>query len=291
MMKTLPLKKMIAGALLASSSLLILPLAAANVAVSWGPSPNYVGGHTNGAGLAGGLVPFSDTVARNPGAPYPNGQSSGTYYGGAISDNAGGITVWRISNGASGGNDAISFGSPLNGTPATPERATALYVWKKEDFLSGFNTRTTTITSLTATLQHTGSGSLLTGNARWVVVVDGSYYVSDAFATTTSQAQYTLSALDSVGWFNLIPSTSLSTIGTQWATPDFSNVTGVGLWYQLTGVGSIATAAGSIYQFEAGAIAIPEPAHVALVAGALASGLMLFARRKKQRAFLSCSKK
>lgn len=275
-MKTNPIKSLITGTLLASAFLFPQSAtAAADTIVSWGLSPNYVGGHTNGVGLASGAVTFSDTVARSPGLPYPNGEASGLFYGGAISTNASGITVWRISNGASGANDSITFAGPLS----AGEQSTALYLWKKDDFLASYDIRAANITSFSATLQHTGSGSLMTGSARWVVQVGGAYYVSAAFATTTASTQYTLSDPSSVSWFSLNPSVSLSAIGAQWDSPDFSNVSGVGLWYQLSASGTVATAAGSISQFEV--TAIPEPSSAALLLGGLAAGTVLVARSRR----------
>lgn len=274
-MKITPLQTLFHGALLASAFLFVQSATAADTIVSWGPSPGYVGGHTNTVGLVSGAVSFSDTIARSPGAPYPNGESSGTFYGGAISTNASGITIWRITNGATSTNDSITFGGPM----AASETLTSLYVWKKADFLAGYHTQASNITSFGTTLQHTGSGSLLAGSARWVVQVEGAYYVSAAFSTTTTATQYTLSDLSSVSWFSINPSVSLTTIGAQWNSPDFSDVSSVGLWWQLSATGSVATAAGNISEFNV--TAIPEPSSVALLAGGLAAGIALMTRPKK----------
>ncbi|RRJ95580.1 PEP-CTERM sorting domain-containing protein [Opitutaceae bacterium TAV4] len=279
--KTLVLS--IAGVLLAAISHFAptTARAASDTIVAWGPSKDYVGGHTNGVGLSNGVVAFSDTVARNPGNPYPGGQPSGTYYGGAASTNASGITVWRILNGGEG-NDAINFAGPL----VSGETLTALFLWGKNDFLGGYNAdaKNARLTAFNATINHAGSGTLLnTSVARWVVQVSpGTYYVSDAFTTTTIVTTYSLSNPESVNWFKLEPGTSLTAIGAKWAEPDFSNVTAVGLWWQLKALGTVAAAEGRITAFSATATStIPEPSSYALLAtGLIVSATLLIRRRK-----------
>lgn len=271
------------GAILFAASLLFSHAAvlADDAVVAWGPSPNYVTGHTNAIGLSDGAVSFSDTSARNPTGIYPGEQPSGTFYGGAVSTNPGGITYWRISNGATGANDTITFCAQL----ASGETATAIHLWNKTDFLAGHNgAQPVKVSSFSATLNHTGANtSTMSGIARWVVRVGNSYYVSDTFATSNvSFSQYSLSDPSSVSWFSLTPSVSLTAIGAQWTSPDFSNVTSVGIWQQLSAKGSVSVAAGNIAAFTVTAAApVPESASVALLAGVLVAGIAVLARRKK----------
>lgn len=270
------MKNIISGAVLAAALFFAPSAFASDTIVAWGPSSNYVGGHTSGVGLSSGAVAFSDTVSRNPTiGNYPNSQSSGTFYGGAASTNASGLTVWRVSNGASGANDAITFAGQLG----TGDTATALYVWKKEDFLASYDIRSAQATAFTTTLQHTGAGATLTGSARWVVKVADAYYVSAAFSTTTAAVQYTLSDPASVSWFSLNPATSLTAVGAQWATPDFSDISGVGIWWQLAATAPVTLAAGNVSEFVV--TAIPEPSSAAFLVGGFIGGVALIARPRR----------
>jgi hypothetical protein len=260
-------------------SLVFVALSAnAQLAVSWGPSNAYVTSHTNSQGLVGGQVVFSDTVAINPVAPYPNGQPSGTYYGGSASTSTSGITYWRILNNIAGNNsnDALSFASDL----APGNNATTIYLWNKADFLNGFDTGSTQITGMSAYAYHTGaSASTLSGSVRWLVKVGSDYYVSEAYATATTLSHYEITDMASVDWFSLTPSTSMTAIGAQWMAPDFSNVEAVGIWQQTLASGTVNAAQGLIGGFEVAAI--PEPGQSALYLTGIVVTLMFIRRRRK----------
>lgn len=244
--------------------------------VTWGPSSAYVGGNTNAAGLSAGVVPFSDTVARNPGPTYPNGQPSGTYYGGASAQNVGGITVWRVLNGASPVLDALNFGATLNNS----ETATGVFLWKQADFLNGLNTGNITLDSSNAfSASLNVSGSSTTGTARWLVQSAGSYYLSASFALTTTATSYSRGNPTSTQWYNYDPVTSMTTVGSEWPIPTFSNITAVGVWIESKYVGGTsATSEGRIYDFTAAAI--PEPGTMGLLAlGGIFVSFMVRRRR------------
>ena len=112
MMNLSLLQSRLSKAVCAASLIFVALSANAQFAVSWGPSNAYVNSHTNSQGLANGEVAFSDTVAINPVAPYPNGQPSGTYYGGSASTSTSGITYWRILNNISSNNSNDAAADP-----------------------------------------------------------------------------------------------------------------------------------------------------------------------------------
>ncbi len=278
-MTNLPILHILPSKILCALSFVIMALGAnAQTIVTWGPSSGYVPSHTNASGLVDGEVAFTDSVPINPPLPYPNGEPSGTFYGGIVSENSGGVTIWRIANNLSsnGGTDAISAaGSLLAG-----ESLTMLYLWNKADFQNGYDVVDAEVTSMAGTFYHTGAGaSTLSGEIRWLVKVDGSYYVSDGLTTATTPQDYELNDMGSVDWYNINPAVSISTIGAQWGSPDFTNVEGVGIWHQLNASGSVGAAQGLVVSLDA--TAIPEPASFSLVfAGFLGVLIVMRLRRK-----------
>lgn len=271
MMNLSLLQSRLSKAVCAASLIFVALSANAQFAVSWGPSDAYVNSHTNAQGLVDGEVAFSDTVAINPVAPYPNSQPSGTYYGGSVSTSTSGITYWRVLNNISGNNnnDALSFASDLT----SGNNATTIYLWNKTDFLNGFNTGSTQVTGMSAYAYHTGaSAATLSGSVRWVVKVGDDYYVSEAYATTTTLDHYEITDMASVDWFSLTPSTSMTAIGAQWMAPDFSNVEAVGIWQQILASGTVNAAQGLIGGFDV--TAIPEPEQGALYFAGVILALM-----------------
>lgn len=225
--------------------------------VTWGPSPDYVGSFTNATGLSGGVVPFSATAVRNPGSPYPNGQPSGTYYGGAQSQNGGGISLWRVGNGSSGSDDFLNFASELD----SGESATAAFLWTQPSFLNGLDTGNISLASsnaFSASLNVTGGASMV-GAARWLIQVNGNYYLSSAFSLGTARTTYSLGNVSTTQWFAYDPATSLTTVGDLWASPEFSSLSAVGVWMQTmnNGASTVAIGEGRLYSFEA--YAVPEP--------------------------------
>ncbi|AHF94120.1 hypothetical protein OPIT5_05995 [Opitutaceae bacterium TAV5] len=273
--------------------LAVAPATHAQAIVQWGPDTNIVTGNPNGVGLANGVVIFSDTVARSP-ASGTNGYNGGTFYGGAESTYTGDTTTdpvratglgwWRILNGSSGANDAIDFGSYTR----SGDTVTAAYIWKKEDFLNGFSSSASvSLTSVSATLYNTSPG-IITGTARWLVNVNGQYYVSEGFGLTGAATTYSLNDLSSVSWYSYAPGTSLTAIGAQWVSPDFSDVSAVGLWMHLenTHATTASSAFGRIESFSATATAIPESSASSMVFAGLALVATIAAclRRNRTRA-------
>jgi hypothetical protein len=116
----------------------------------------------------------------------------------------------------------------------------------------------------------------------YVIQADGNYYLHN-IAYNDSQAGagqghvFTLTDPTAVAWNSFDPTTSLSPIGAA-ATPDFTKVTGIGLWFENERVGS-STSGLSFAVGEITINAIPEPSTFALVGIALGS-LLLFRRRK-----------
>lgn len=242
--------------------------------VAW-ENRDYVSAWTNLSGLVGGTVTFSDTETRSPGSPYPNGKTSGTFYGGASSTSVSGVTEWRIGNNLQVGEVQRDFLNFRSAETLSGDKLTAIYLWKKTDFLNGFDASSNTNTLSFKANVYTAGTSFLSGSARWLVQAsDGNYYVSAAFNTTASPVTRTLDDPFSVTWYSIDPLNSLSTIGSVWTTPTFTNISAVGLWFEVTntrpsGYATAEAMEGRIVSFHVSATAIPEPASAVLIIGIL----------------------
>ncbi|MGE9291262.1 MAG: hypothetical protein ACQKBT_09745 [Puniceicoccales bacterium] len=247
--------------------------ASAQEIVDWDAGDGYVSGWVNGTGLSGGTVPFSDTIARSPSSDY----TGGTYYGGAIGDGTNGIQWWRV------GTANMNFGGY---TQENGDAMTAIYVWNQADFLNGYDTGETTISSFSADLYTSGS-SQSQGYARWLIEVDSAYYVSDSFDVAFSTStEYSLNDLSSVDWYSIDPTTSMTAVGSVWADEDFSNVTAVGLWYQVvderTSVTGSVSGFGNIESFSV--TAIPEPSTSSAIIASIILCTAIGSRRIRRKA-------
>jgi hypothetical protein len=81
---------------------------------------------------------------------------------------------------------------------------------------------------------HTAGAATAKGYARWLIKVsDEHYYVSDSFPLTRTATEYTLDNLSSVSWYEIVPGTSMTSIGKLWTSPEFTSIATVGLWIQL----------------------------------------------------------
>ncbi|MCC5843721.1 MAG: PEP-CTERM sorting domain-containing protein [Verrucomicrobia bacterium] len=116
----------------------------------------------------------------------------------------------------------------------------------------------------------------------YVLQADGNYFLhqiayNDNERGTGQGHLFTLTDPTAVTWNTFDPTVSLSSFGPA-ATPDFTKVTGIGLWFENARDGSATTG----LDFRVGEItfaAIPEPSTLALLGIALGSAV-LFRRRK-----------
>jgi hypothetical protein len=161
-------------------------------------------------------------------------------------------------------------------------------VWIKANFQNGGDSTPVTIDGTASFSINAGIGIADTGKAalRWALVNDGTSYVSEVLSTSFSQGSfstYTSSNLTSLAWYEFTPSADASTAGTlgtiagTTATPDFTDIDGVGFYTASTVAGD--SSALSVQGFTVNATVIPEPSATLLLLSACGALLLLRRRR------------
>ncbi len=238
--------------------------------------------------IAGAAIPFSELLLRSPNNTNDyyaraGAGASTNFYGGAVVDPATHALVsYKVDPSGSG-----SVGDYVNCSAGTSglgqgTNTTAVWVWKKDDFLNQAGAFNVTVTSL---FSYVGLlyGANNAAYTRLLVKQGATYFISQASADGATI--FGSRSLNNVTWYAYDPASSMNVIGSV-ATPAFdavnngiSNVTALGVW--LYGVRDIATANGNgtrLNGLTALGFAIPEPG---MLAGLLLAGLAA-ARRMAQ---------
>ena len=267
------------------SCLLAAALAAATAAapsqgeviVSWGPAGDIVTGNINiSEGKNDTSIDFDAFTSPSSPAYYPNdaGKTPDFYaatvasYGGSVVP----VANWRIDNVSP--RDRVF--SNYNGPSGTNSNNVLEHImlWNKPQFLNGGDGNPADLTGMSLEVD----GNTGTAFARFVVEVnDTTYFASERF-TEASNMTLTASFSDtsSLNWFSYNPEVDFTVFGPAVPSPDFSNVTSVGLYYGNERVGQFNQA--YFYALEATAdVVIPEPASLALVG---LGGLLCLGRRR-----------
>ncbi len=220
---------------------------------------------TNGVGLAGGEVPFSDTMARSPALGGTNnyGGSNPTFYGGVAETGDGAIDQHKFESSDSSYNFRLA-------PAAITDTATGLILWQQADFLSGSggSVSLTSSDSLSVTSRRYGSGYGDT-EVRFVIQEGSTYYISESQGIIpTSYTTYTLADPTAANWFDYDPATSIQAVGGA-ASPGFNNLTAAGAWFDLVAGSLSSNRTVRVNDFQANATVIPEPSTILLMAGVM----------------------
>ena len=176
-----------------------------------------------------------------------------------------------------------------NGRFAAGDKATALLIWKSDEFLGGAAGSTYEMTAANDVLraniilsQGNGTGDeqlLESGKIRFIVKEGGSYYISHASIITNMTTAEVIKQGTSTSWFNYDPS-SLDTVNTsgEAVVPALTDIEAFGVWMQAT----VATNTGyrkyprfGLADFSAGAIVnTPNAASIKQAWFDLYSGVM-----------------
>lgn len=216
-----------------------------------------------------------------------SGYTGPALLGGAVATDTT-ITTWAVNN--NGGTNGIagkdvfrlSIGSTTN--QANNKFHHGVVFFDQSVFSNGLDSVAGGVTlDSTTTLSYTAKRT--TGNPSsigYVLQADGNYFLHSIVYDDNNLGGgaghlFTLTDPTAVTWNSYDPTVSLSTIGAA-ATPDFTKVTGIGIWFENERAGS-STSGLSFAVGEITFAAIPEPSTFALVGIALGT-LLIFRRRK-----------
>jgi len=264
------------------SALMIAAHAQAVVAVnltggSWATATNALGN--------GNSVMTGDNIQPS------TGYSGPAFRGGAVATDVN-IGNWEINdNGGSGvllNKDVIrlSIGSTVNQANTKFHRAVIFF--DQSVFSNGLDSAAGGVT-LNSTTSLSYTAKRVAGNPSrlgYVIQADGQYFIhqiayNDNQAGAGQGQVFTLADPTAVAWSAFDPTASLSSIGAI-NTPDFTKVTGIGLWFENERVSTATTGMDMrIGDITFNAIAIPEPSAFAALAGLGVLGLAVTRRRQR----------
>ncbi len=125
---------------------------------------------------SGGEISFDMTTPMFASGDYASAPTNGIFYGGMASSVDGGGNSKGVYEGKDSSPDFVQIGVGFNGTSGTSMEFAAAGVWKKEDFLSGFDTSQADLESLSVNItSNTGLSGMVT---RWMVQIGSEFYVS-----------------------------------------------------------------------------------------------------------------
>jgi len=280
----------------------ILPshASAANI-FNFGPSTSYVTNNTafsrsankTGSGPWTYLNPFSDISALSPESDY----SGPVFYGGytmTSSSVQGSSLEGTVLNNWSliGNNDALRIYANLTtGWNNSTLGFASAYLFKQSDFAEPYNTGNFALDGLSVTYRASGASGAFTPTGRWIVQVDGAYYLSQATITsqynTISTVSLSGAALTSTTWAAYNPSSNLFFEDDATFSPlDLSKVTAVGIYFEMNsylGTSDNSAALLAISAFSASGTVIPEPAVATLFLPGSLVGCLLLRRMRSSR--------
>ncbi len=219
----------------------------------------------NGAGE----VPFDLTAPLFTGDEYdPCTPGSGTFYGGVgLFVDGTGESVVTVQGKNGGSSDYIQSGRGFGTLQGTDMDYASAIVWKKADFLAGFDTAGADLESLSMTVsKNTNLDGVVT---RWMVQVGSQFYVSDESFTNTGT--FSTSDFSDVDWAPIdLSSDMLADPGT-YADLALEDIQAVGAYARFDGDRGESV----LYGFtDFSATAVPEPASLTLLGlGGLAVAL------------------
>jgi len=268
-----------------AGALLLLPVAAsAQVVVDFDIGDNAGSGNVLIAGitnysLSSTMVTPSSFTDNSWTAP----ASNGTIYGGVYRSSF----PLSLQTGAAPDPDHIRIGA------GSQTAYDAALVWNKADFLNNGASNPVNITSsssFSAELGVPNTASVGRPDLRWLIVKDGTTYLSGVVQTgfTSPGSVYGSGDLTSLTWSIFTPSTdaatdqTIGTIGPPLGDPSsiFSDIDAVG--FHVTSANATdGTAFGTEFSaFSANVAVIPEPSSFALLAGALGLYCATLRRRR-----------
>lgn len=269
----------------------------ASVVFNFGPSTNYVESDTNfsrnatrsGSGPWTYLNAFSDTNALSPASAYTGPKFYGGYTLTSSSVQGSSLAGAILNNWSLVGNvDALRIYANISTGWAESElNFASVYLFKQEDFDSPFSSGDFKLEGLSVRYRASGADGAFLPDGRWLVEVEGQYYLSQAtiaaaYNTTTTVA-IGEEALNATQWALYNPSSSLFFSGVGFSSLDLSKVTAVGVYFEQTsyiGTSNTSAALLAISEFSASGTVIPEPSSAVLAAWGMLMGAALLGKRR-----------
>jgi hypothetical protein len=271
----------------------------ADTVLAFGPSSDYVTETNNdipqatrtGTGPYEYLLDYSSTTPFSPASNY----SGPTFYGGYMltsttvqgsSFQASMINNWSLG----GGNDTFRLYANLTGGwEGSTLSFASLFVFKQADFISGYTSGSYSPDAFSITYRATGANGAFTPQGRWLVQIDGTFYLSEATIETTASnnsASISGATLSSTKWATYDPTSSLNFNQNiaSFSDLDLSNVTAVGVYFEEDSyAGSAADTSAALLgltSYSAGGTVIPEASQMSLF---LAFGALMTLLTQRKR--------
>lgn len=160
------------------------------------------------------------------------------------------------------------------------------FLFKQQDFLSGYETGSLSVTGLSVTVNCYNDG-IHTQQGRWVVEKGGNLYVSQTALTIYGTTKVSVLGSDEL-WALYDPADAVNRLnfdqaGATFATMDLADITAAGIYYEhdlwAVGTGNEAFSF-AVKDFEVLGAAVPEPASMVLLAF---GGILVLGLRRKRR--------
>lgn len=249
---------------------------AATTVVDFALDANSVNSNTNFLRGSGSDTSWSLTDELSDATLYANAPTNAVFYGGYAS--AGG-RPFNIEDDASNG-DYLG----LNVLAGSNDDYVGAFMWQKADFLAGTGQQL----DIDSTSRFTADiGSLNASNdARrpgysWMFLQDSTVYVSDVTLFGNNDPNpFSIDSgdLTALNWFSVDLASSMTAAPVA-ATPDFTDIEGVGIYFTTADSDSGNARDSQLYAFNADITVIPEPRALPLFALGMASLLLLRRRR------------
>jgi hypothetical protein len=175
-------------------------------------------------------VPFSlsSPISPKEGGVIGYTGSNVTFYGGIATNGSGGINLYNYNAGDASMRFRLRVVSP-------EDRANAVFIWKKEDFLNGHDEAPVKLDrNASFSVNARSFGSAVSGSVRFVIQEGDAFYISDVIGPIPRDfATLTMESAGDVRWFVYEPNLDIDEIGPE-AIIEFEDANAVGVFFEVS---------------------------------------------------------